>query len=296
MSRVRTATQDRAGWGFVSPALALIAVFFFLPVLGGLALSFTDFDIYAIGRPDTARLVGLANYKQALTDPMLWKALGNTLTFVLLGGPLSVLASLGAALLVTSKLAKLPGLYRSVFFLPVVTTLVAVAIVWRYLFHTQYGLLNWMLGGIGLKPIDWLGSPHWAMFAIIVMAVWKNFGYNMLIFVAGLQSVPDELYEAAELDGAGPWARFVHVTLPNLAPTFLFVGVMTMLGNFQLFAEPYVMTQGGPLRATTTIVMLMYEQGFRWWRMGLAAALAFVLFAIMLVGTAIQLRLQRGRR
>ena len=296
MSRARTARQDRAGWALVSPALALIAVFFFLPVLGGFALSFTDFDIYAIGRPDTARLVGVANYHQALTDPMFWKALGNTLTFVLLGGPLSVIASLVAALLVTSKLARLPGLYRSVFFLPVVTTLVAVAIVWRYLFHTQYGLLNWMLGGIGVPPIDWLGSPHWAMFAIIVMAVWKNFGYNMLIFVAGLQSVPEELYEAAALDGAGPWARFVHVTLPNLAPTFLFVGVMTMLGNFQLFAEPYVMTQGGPLRATTTIVMLMYEQGFRWWRMGLAAAIAFVLFAIMLAGTAIQLRLQRGRR
>ena len=282
MKRVRTARQDAAGWAFVGPALALIAVFFFLPVLGGLALSFTDFDIYAIGRPDTARLVGLANYKQTLTDAMFWQALGNTLTFVLLGGPLSVIASLVAALLVTSKLARFPGLYRSVFFLPVVTTLVAVAIVWRYLF--------------GLKPIDWLGSPHWAMFAIIVMAVWKNFGYNMLIFVAGLQSVPEELYEAAALDGAGPWARFVHVTVPNLAPTFLFVGVMTMLGNFQLFAEPYVMTQGGPLRATTTIVMLMYEQGFRWWRMGLAAALAFVLFAIMLLGTAIQLRLQRGKR
>jgi multiple sugar transport system permease protein len=127
------------------------------------------------------------------------------------------------------------------------------------------------------------------------MAVWKNFGYNMLIFVAGLQSIPDELYEAAALDCAGGWDRFVHVTLPSLAPTFLFVGVMTMLGNFQLFAEPYVMTQGGPLRSTTTIVMMMYEEGFRWWRMGLAAAIAFVLFVIMLAGTAIQMRLQRVR-
>jgi multiple sugar transport system permease protein len=133
------------------------------------------------------------------------------------------------------------------------------------------------------------------MFAIVVMAVWKNFGYNMLIFVAGLQGIPDELYEAAALDGASAWARFVHVTLPSLGPTFVFVGLMTMLGNFQLFAEPYVMTQGGPLRSTTTIVMLMYEQGFRWWRMGLASAVAFVLFVIMLIGTAIQLRLQRGR-
>jgi len=291
----RPADHTRAGWVFVAPALELIAVFFVLPVLGGLVLSLTDFDIYAIGDRSVARFTGLANYKETVTDPMFWKALGNTLVFVLVGGPLSVFASLVAALLVTSKLAKWPALWRSVFFLPVVTTLVAVAIVWRYLFHTQYGLLNWALGHAGVHPIDWLGDPHWAMFAIIVMAVWKNFGYNMLIFVAGLQGIPDELYEAAALDGASAWARFVHVTLPSLGPTFLFVGLMTMLGNFQLFAEPYVMTQGGPLRATTTIVMLMYEQGFRWWRMGLASAVAFVLFVIMLIGTAIQLRVQRGR-
>jgi multiple sugar transport system permease protein len=126
--------------------------------------------------------------------------------------------------------------------------------------------------------------------------VWKNFGYNMLIFIAGLQSIPEELYEAAELDGAGAWARLIHITLPGLAPTFLFVGVMTMLGQFQIFSEPYVMTQGGPLKATTTVVLLMYEQGFRWWRMGLAAAIAFVLFVIMLIGTVLQMRLQRERR
>ena len=288
--------QHRAGWAFAAPALGLIALFYFVPVFGGLLLSFTDFDIYAIGRPDTARLVGFANYHQALTDPMFWKALGNTLIFVGVGGPLSVIVSLAAALMVTSKLARMPGVYRSVFFLPVVTTLVAVAIVWRYLFHTQYGLLNWMLGGIGVRPIDWLGNPHWAMFAIVVMAVWKNFGYNMLIFVAGLQSIPDELYEAASLDGASGWDRFRHITVPGLGPTFVFVGVTTMLGHFQLFAEPYVMTEGGPLKSTTTVVLLMYQEGFRWWRMGMAAAIAFVLFVIMLTGTAIQLRLQRGRR
>ena len=296
MSHLTEARQNRAGWAFIAPALALIGVFFFLPVLGGLLLSLTDFDIYAIGRPDTARFMGLANYAQVLKNPLFWKALGNTFTFVLVGGPLSVVTSLAAALLLSSKLVRFPGLFRSIFFAPVVTTLVAVAIVWRYLYHPQYGLLNWTLGAIGVHPIDWLGNPRWAMFAIIVMAVWKNFGYNMLIFVAGLQNVPEELYEAAELDGAGPWSRFVHVTLPDLAPTFLFVGVMTMLGNFQLFSEPYVMTQGGPLKATTTVVMLMYEEGFRWWRMGLAAAIAFLLFGIMLLGTMLQMRLQREPR
>jgi len=296
MRGVAEARQNRAGWAFVAPALALIGLFFFMPVLAGLFLSFTDFDIYAIGRPDTARFMGLENYRQVLSNPLFWQALGNTFLFVILGGPLSVLTSLVAALLVSAKRVRYPGLFRSIFFMPVVTTLVAVAIVWRYLYHPQYGLLNWALGAVGIHPVDWLGDPHWAMFAIILMAVWKNFGYNMLIFIAGLQSIPEDLYEAAHLDGAGGWAQFRHVTLPSLAPTFLFVGVMTMLGNFQLFAEPYVMTQGGPLKATTTVVLLMYEEGFRWWRMGMAAALAFVLFVIMFLGTLIQMRLQGERR
>ena len=296
MRGVVEARQNRAGWAFVAPALALIGVFFFVPVLAGLFLSFTDFDIYAIGRPDTARFMGLENYRQVLSNPIFWQALGNTLLFVALGGPLSALTSLVAAMLVSAKRVRYPGLFRSIFFMPVVTTLVAVAIVWRYLYHPQYGLLNWALGAVGVHPVDWLGDPHWAMFAIILMAVWKNFGYNMLIFIAGLQSIPEDLYEAAHLDGAGGWAQFRHVTLPSLAPTFLFVGVMTMLGNFQLFAEPYVMTQGGPLKATTTVVLLMYQEGFRWWRMGMASSLAFVLFVIMLLGTLIQMRLQREPR
>jgi multiple sugar transport system permease protein len=149
---------------------------------------------------------------------------------------------------------------------------------------------------VGIRGPDWLGDPHWALAAIILMSVWKNFGYNMLIFIAGLQSIPADLYEAAQLDGAGPLLRFRHVTLPMLGPTLLFVAVITMIGYFQLFAEPYVMTQGGPLGSTTSMVLLMYQEGFRWWRMGYAAALAFVLFGVMLVWTLVQARLQRGRR
>jgi multiple sugar transport system permease protein len=288
--------QERAGWAFIAPALVLIAVFFVLPVLGGLALSFTDFDLYAIGDPTTARFRGLANYSAVLSDPVFWKALGNTFYFVLVGGPLSVMASLAAALLISAKMARARAFFRSVYFLPVVTTLVAVAIVWRYLYQPKYGLLNYGLSALGLPGIDWLGDPRFAMPAIVLLAVWKNFGYNMLIFVAGLANIPDELHEAAHLDGASWWQRFVHVTLPGLAPTFLFVGVITMLGHFQLFSEPYVMTQGGPLKATTSVVLMMYEEGFRWWRMGTAAAIAFILFAIMLLGTMIQMRLQRAGR
>ena len=296
MSARWRSAQAQAAWLFVAPALVLIGVFFVLPVLAGLVLSLTDFDLYAIGDPGIARVVGLRNYHQVLTDAEFWNALRNTLYFVFAGGPLSLALSLGAALLVNAKRARFPGLFRVVFFTPVVTTLVAVAIVWRYLYHPHYGLIDLALGRLGIHPIDWLGDPHWAMPALILLSAWKNFGYNLLIFVAGLQSIPEDLYDAARLDGAGAWARFVHVTLPSLRPTMLFVGVLTVIGQFQLFAEPYVMTQGGPLRSTVSIVLLMYEQGFRWWRIGLAAAIAFVLFALMLGATLVQLRLQREPR
>ena len=285
--------EAQAGLTFVAPALLLIGAFFFLPVVVGLFLSLTDFDIYAIGNFGNARFVGARNYTRIVSDPVFWQAVRNTLVLVFVGGTLSVAASLGAALLVSSKLARWKGFFRTVYVIPVVTTLVAVAIVWRYLYHPKYGLLNHVLGLVGVPPIDWLGDPRWALPAVILPSVWKNFGYNMLIFVAGLQTIPEELYEAAHLDGAGAWHRFVHVTLPMLAPTFLFVGVVTMAAFFQIFAEPYVMTQGGPLRATTTVVLYMYEEGFRWWRLGVASAISFVLFAFMLIATLIQTRLPR---
>ena len=283
----------RAGWLFIAPAITLIAVFFFLPVGASLLLSITDFDLYAVANPSNVRIVGARNYIDLLHNPTFWLALKNTFYFALIGGPLTVATSLGAALLVNAKVVRFKTFFRTVYFLPFVTTLVAVAIVWRYLYHPQYGFLNYALGAVGIHPVDWLGDPRWAMPAIILLAVWKNFGYNMLIFIAGLQAVPEDLYEAAALDGAGAVRQFWHVTLPNLAPTFFFVGVVTMIGYFQLFAEPYVMTAGGPLGATTSLVLFMYEEGFRWWRLGVAASIAFLLFLIILVWTAIQLRLER---
>ena len=288
-----TGAARLAGWAFAGPALAVIALFFLVPVLAALALSVTDFDIYALADLENLRFVGLGNYAALLTDPLFWKALGNTFYFVLVGVPLSIVASLGAALLLQSRLARFKPFFRTSFFAPVVTTVVAVAVIWRYLFHTRYGLVNWALSGLGIDPVDWLGDPHWAMPTIILFAVWKNFGYNMLVFLAGLQSIPDELYEAASLDGAGAWRRFRHVTLPMLGPTFVFVGVVTMIASFQVFSEPYVMTQGGPLKSTLTLVLFMYEQGFRWWRLGYSASIAVVLFILTAVGTVIQLHLQK---
>ena len=284
-----------AGVWFVAPALTLIGLFFFLPVAASLLLSFTDFDIYALGHLDRLRFIGLENYRRLLNDPMFWTALKNTFYFVIVGGPLSVLVSLGAALLVNHRVTRFQGVFRTLLFLPVVTTLVAVAVVWRYLYHPRYGFLNYVLGLAGLAPIDWLGDPDWAMPAIILMAVWKNFGFNMVVFIAGLQSIPRRLYEAAEIDGADGWAQFRYITLPMLAPTFLFVTVITLIGYFQLFAEPYVMTQGGPADSTLSVALLMFQEGFRWWNLGYAAAVAFVLFLIILTGTLVQAWL-RGKR
>ena len=282
----------RAGWLFLAPALILIGLFFFLPAAAALVLSITDFDIYALADIDNARVVGISNYARAIDHPLFWTALKNTFYFALGCGPLTVLVALIAALLVNAPLTRFRTFFRTAYFVPFVTTLVAVAIVWRYLYHAEYGLLNYALTTVGLDPVNWLGDPTWAMPAIILMAVWKNFGYYMLIFIAGLQAIPRELYEAAELDGASAWKRFIHVTVPHLGPSLVFVGVVVMIGYFQLFAEPYVMTQGGPLRSTTSLVLLMYEEGFRWWRMGFAAAIAFVLFVIILIWTLIQRRLE----
>jgi multiple sugar transport system permease protein len=282
-----------AAWCFVAPALLVIGVFFVLPVLAALALSLTDFDIYALADLGNLRLVGLRNYARLLETPLFWQAFGNTLYFVVVGVPLSIVTSFGAALLLHSRLVRFRAFFRTALFAPVVTTLVAVAVIWRYLFNPHYGWLNYGLGRLGIPSVDWLGDPHWAMPAIIVFAVWKNFGYNMIILLAGLQSIPEPLYEAARIDGASFWRQFRHVTLPMLAPIVAMVNILTIAGYFQLFAEPYVMTQGGPLQSTVSVLYFMYEEGFKWWNLGSASAVAFLLFLFIFAVTALQLRLAR---
>ena len=287
--------EARAALLFLAPALFVLVLFFFIPVIAGFALSVTDFDLYAIGDIHNLRFVALRNYMTLLRSDIFWTAFVNTLYFSLIGGPLTVATSLLASLLVNAKAARFKALFRTIYFAPVVTTLVAVSIVFRFLYHGRFGMINRVLDAIGLQGADWLGDPRWAMPAIILLALWKNFGFNMVIFIAGLQSIPDRLYEAASTDGANSMQQFRRITLPMLAPTFVFVSLMTMIGSFQLFAEPYVMTQGGPSNSTLSVVLLMYEEGFRWWRMGMAAAIAFVLLVIMLIGTLVQIRVQRAR-
>jgi multiple sugar transport system permease protein len=282
-----------AGWLFVAPALIAITAFFAVPVVAALAMSFTDFDIYALADLRNLRFIGFGNYEQLAATPLFWRALANTLFFVVLGVPLSIAVSLGAALLLHSRLARFSAFHRTAMFAPVVTTLVAVAVVWRYLLHTRYGLVNYGLGNFGIDPVDWLGDPQWAMPAIILLSVWKNFGYNMLILLAGLQAIPEDLYEAARIDGASRWQQFLVVTMPSLAPLMLLVAILTVAGHFQIFAEPYVMTQGGPAQRTVTVLYFMYEEGFKWWSLGSACAVAFVLFVFMFVVTLLQMRVAR---
>ena len=293
MSAVGRVGEARAGWAMSSPALAAILLFFVLPAIASLFLSFTDFDIYALADIGNLRFVGRQNYERLLENPLFWKAITNSLLFVAVGTPFIVALSLLAAMLVNSRWLTWRPVWRVALFAPYVTTLVATAVVWRYLLHTRYGLLNYLLSFFGVPPVDWLGSPTASLPAILLFVGWKTFGYNMIIFLAALQTVPRELDEAARIDGAGWFTRLRHVTLPAIAPTLLLVSVLTVAGMFQLFAEPYVMTQGGPAQSTVTILYFMYEEGFKWWNLGSGAAVAFLLFLCILAVTLVQFRLAK---
>ena len=283
--------QRLVAWWFIAPALLVIGVFFLLPAAASFLLSLTDFDLYALADPLNLRWVGFDNYTELLQRPLFWQAMANTLYFVIVGVPLSILVSLSAAVLLQDAAARATAFFRTALFAPVVTTVVAVAVIWRYLFHTRYGWINYALDGIGIAPVDWLGDPQWAMSTLILFAVWKNFGYNMIILLAGLQAIPTDLYEAARIDGANRWQQFRHITLPGLQPMLLMVAILTTAGYFQLFAEPYVITEGGPVQSTLSVLYLMFEEGFKWWNLGMASAVAFTLFAMMLTVTLLLSRL-----
>lgn len=264
-------------------------------MVGALVLSFTDFDIYALADWRNLQFIGFANYARVLQAPLFWKAVWNTLLFVILAGPLCIGVSFGAALLLNSRLARFQGFFRTILFAPVVTTVVAVAVVWRYLLDARLGLINHVLKALSLPTIDWLGDPWFAIPALVMMTIWKGFGYNMVIFLAGLQNIPASQLEAAEIDGAGRWGRIMNVVVPSLAPTFVFAMITTAIGYGQLFAEPYVMTEGGPLHSTYSVVMMMHEEGFRWWTLGYSAAIAFTSFAgILMASLLVRLILRKG--
>lgn len=278
---LRRAEARWALW-LLLPALAGIGFFTVLPTLGSFVLSFMQWDL--LGAP---RWVGLANYQDLAGDPLFYRVMLQTAFFVLLYVLFDVLLALGLAIALNQKV-RFQGLYRTAYFLPVVTSMVAGAILWSWIFDPRSGLLNAMLAVIHLGPVRWLSDPHWALPSLVMVSVWKNLGYDMLLFLAGLQAVPAQQLEAASLDGAGAWSRFRYVTLPLLGPSLVMVTMMATIRAFQTFDTVYLMTEGGPHRSTTIIGFWLFQNAFSYFKLGKASALAYVLFAVLVALTGLQ--------
>ncbi|MBD0292733.1 MAG: sugar ABC transporter permease [Jiangellaceae bacterium] len=286
--------QAIAAWVLALPFVVLFAVFTAWPVISSLFMSFTDLRSTDIQTPFATNFVGFDNYVNVLGDPLFGKVAFNTLLYVVVGVPLTMVLALAAAVGLNS-IAWLRGFFRVGYYLPVVTSIVAVAVVWRFLLQPESGLINQVLGFIGIDGPDWLNSTTFALPSLIVMAAWRNLGTLMVIFLAGLQTVPREMHEAAEVDGAGRWQRFRYVTIPMLRPTLLFGAVITGIGYLQFFEEPFVMTQGGPLDSTRSVAFYIYDQ-FGFGNYSFAAAASYVLFIAVVALTAAQFRLLGERR
>lgn len=281
--------EARTGWILTLPFLLLFAVFTAWPVIQSVFFSFTDIRNRDLRTPFAVDFVGFEQYSKALSDPVFRQAAFNTAYFVLVGVPLTMMVALAAAVALNSGISKFRSVFRLGFYTPVITSIVAVAVVWRFLLHPDSGLVNTVLGWVGVDGPNWLGSTTWAMPSLIAMATWRNFGTAMIIFLAGLQSVPVTLHEAASIDGASAWQRFRHITIPILRPTILFVSVTTAIGYLQFFEEPFVMTQGGPLNSTLSASMFTYQQ-FSFGNYGYAAALSYLIFIVIVIVTVIQFR------
>ena len=288
---VKIATKNpssgRAAYPYLLPVLIGFTVFTVGPVLTSLYLSFTHYEIGA--KPE---FVALANYRELLGSQLFWQVVGHTFYYALLYVPASVAASLGLALLLEKKVRGIT-FFRTVYFLPVVTSMVAAAIIWGWLYNGDIGLLNYLLSLIGISGPKWLQDPNWALPAIALMSVWKNAGYNMMIFLAGLTNIPADYHEAARIDGATAFERFRHITLPLLSPVMFFVLVITTIGAFQVFEQTYVMTNGGPGTSTLTLSYYIWETAFEFFNLGTASALSYLFFIIVLIFTLVQFRARK---
>lgn len=275
------------GYLYLLPALLILIVFNIYPIIKSFLMSFyTDYDFFN----DIVYEYGFDNFIQLFNDPNFIQGLTNTGIYVLGVVPISIILSLGIAVLLNSKI-KFSNLFRTIYFLPFVTSVVAVAIVWSWIFHSDYGLLNYFLGWFGIDPIEWLNDPNYAMPALIILSIWKGLGFNIIIFLAGLQNIGDQYYLAAKVDGASPWARFKNITLPLLSPTLFFVSIISIINAFKVFDEIFALFNGrpGPANSALTVVYYIYQKFYEEWEFGLASAAAFVLFIIIFIFTIIQL-------
>jgi multiple sugar transport system permease protein len=281
--------QALIGWSFALPWMLLFIVFMAGPIVVALITSFTDMRVTDIRSPTNVNFVGLDNYVDVIQDPSFRNAAKNTAIYVLVTMPLTIGIGLLLAVALNQSVVRFRNFFRVGFFLPYVTSVVAIAVVWRILLGTDTGLINGLLDQVGIEGPGWLTDPSWALSSMIMMTTWKGIGLQMIIFLAGLQAIPVELYEAASVDGAGTWQRFRYVTLPSLRPTLLFSIVVASIGLMQVFEEPYVMTQGGPLESTTTVALYAMSQ-FGFGNYGQTAAVSYLWFLVIGVLTLIQFR------
>jgi multiple sugar transport system permease protein len=294
-ARGRAFRQNLTGWAFALPFFLIFLVFMAGPIVASALLSLTDFGLRDLRNPLGTSVVGLQNYIDLLGDAKFQASLVNTAYFVVIGVPLTLALGMAIAIALDRGIRRFRSLYRVGYYLPVVTSIVAIAVVWRYVLNPDFGLLNMGLAQLGIDGPNWLANPILAMPSLIAMAAWRNLGFAMVLFLAGLQTIPVTLYEAASIDGAGRWAAFRHVTFPLLRPTLLFATVITTIGYLQVFEEPFVMTDGGPLDKTLTVSMYMYQQGFEFFHQCYAAAIAWILFLIVAAVAVIQFRVLRSQ-
>ncbi len=285
--------ETLVAWSFALPFLILFLVFMAAPVLVSFVMSFTDFRLVDIHHPLSVNFVGLDNFARLLGDEKFLKAVANTAFFVIVGIPLTMALGLGAAVGLNQGVVRFRAIFRVGFYLPVVTSIVAVAVVWRLLLSADYGVVNTLLGFVGIKGPDWLHNPATALPSLVVMAAWRNMGFLMVIFLAGLQGIPALLYEAAEIDGASARQRFTYITLPMLRPTLLFAAVITSIGYLQFFEEPFVMTRGGPLDSTLSVAFYTYNQ-FGFGNYSYASSMSYSLFLAIVGLTLVQFRFLRS--
>jgi multiple sugar transport system permease protein len=278
---------------FVSPAVLLLLAFGVLPIAVAAIVSLTDMNISGLANWRNVEFVGVDNYVALAADPDFWRALGNTGLFVVVGVPAIVIVSLGVALLLERSGGRFARALRSFYFVPAVTGIVAISLVWGYLYNTQFGLFNYLLSLVGIEQVQWLSDPWLAKFSVALVAIWRGTGLNIIIFLAALQGIPREYREAAALDGAGEWRTTRSIVLPLLGFAVFFVTVTTTIAWLQFFDEPFVLTDGGPLGATTSVSIFLYKEGFRLNQFGYASAGSLVLFAIIAIITFVQLRLRR---
>lgn len=285
--------KSKIPYYFIAPALILLFLFSLLPIVIALIISFTDMNLVGLADWSKINFTGIENYIDIIKDPIFQKSIINTLFYVIIGVPLVIIISLGIALLINFGKSRIFKFFRAVFYMPSITNVVAVAVVWSYLFNPQIGLFNYILNSIGLPSVPWLTDPTVAKISLIILAVWRAIGLNMIIFLAALQGIPKTYYEAAQLDGANTIQQLFKITIPLLSFAIFFVSITTMIGWLQFFEEPFIMTNGGPLDSTTSVALFVYRNGFQYSQFGYAAAGSFILFIAIIIVTIIQLRMQK---